>query len=78
VLLPFCFNFLHQTLNLFVGFLLLGLARGISMKVKKAYWPTIILLAFCIVNTVARTTSWQLISVYAVILLSAILARKAL
>ncbi|WP_256681394.1 hypothetical protein, partial [Klebsiella michiganensis] len=43
VLLPFSFNFLDQTLNLFVGFLLLGLARGISMKVKKAYWPTIIL-----------------------------------
>ena len=35
VLLPFSFNFLDQTLNLFVGFLLLGLARGISMKVKK-------------------------------------------
>ena len=31
VLLPFSFNFLDQTLNLFVGFLLLGLARGISM-----------------------------------------------
>lgn len=76
VLLPFSFNFLDQTLNLFVGFLLLGLARGISMKVKKAYWPTIILLGFCIVNTVARTTSWQLIAVYAVILLAVILARK--
>lgn len=46
------------------------------MKVKKAYWPTIILLGFCIVNTVARTTSWQLITVYAVILLAVILARK--
>ena len=76
MLLPFSFNFLDQTLNLFVGFLLLGLARGISMKVKKAYWLTIILLGFCIVNTVARTTSWQLITVYAVILLAVILARK--
>ena len=43
---------------------------------EKAYWPTIILLGFCIVNTVARTTSWQLIAVYAVILLAVILARK--
>ena len=36
-LLPFSFNFLDQMLNLLVGFLLLGLARALAMKVKKAF-----------------------------------------
>ncbi|MGO2638864.1 MAG: bifunctional lysylphosphatidylglycerol flippase/synthetase MprF, partial [Enterococcus viikkiensis] len=69
VLLPFSFDFLDQTLNLLVGFLLLGFARGISQKVKRAFWPTIVLLIFGIVNTVARTASIRLIVVYLVILL---------
>lgn len=75
-LTPFSFNFLDQTFNMLIGFLLLGLARGISMKVKKAYWPTIGLLIFGIVNTVSRTSSWQLILVYLVILAAVFLARK--
>ena len=76
VLLPFSFNFLDQTFNMLIGFLLLGLARGISMKVRKAYWPTIILLIFGIINTISRTTSWQLILVYLIILLAVFLAKK--
>lgn len=76
VLLPYSFNFLDQTLNMLVGFLMLGLARGISLKVRKAYFPTIGLLVFGIINTIARTTSWQLILVYLVILLAVFLARK--
>ncbi|OUK08859.1 hypothetical protein BU183_19320, partial [Enterococcus faecium] len=51
VLLPFSFNFLDQTVNLLVGFLLLGLARALSVKVKKAFLPTIALLSFGILNT---------------------------
>ncbi len=49
------------------------------MKVKKAYWPTIILLGFLYCKyggTILNETSWQLITVYAVILLAVILARK--
>lgn len=76
VLLPFSFDFLDQTFNMLIGFLLLGLARGISMKVRKAYWPTIGLLIFGIINTIARTTSWQLILVYVIILLAVVLAKK--
>ncbi len=37
VLLPFSFNFLDQTVNLLVGFLLLGLARALSVKVKRHF-----------------------------------------
>lgn len=75
-LLPFSFDFLDQTLNMLVGILLLGLARAISMKVKKAYLPTIGLLIFGIVNTISRTTSLKLIIVYLIILLAVFLARK--
>ncbi|MGX7245397.1 bifunctional lysylphosphatidylglycerol flippase/synthetase MprF [Enterococcus quebecensis] len=75
-LTPFSFDFLDQTFNMLIGFLLLGLARGISMKVKKAYWPTIGLLIFGIINTISRTASWQLILVYLVILSAVFLARK--
>lgn len=78
ILLPYSFDFFDQTLNMIVGFLLLGLARGISLKVKKAYWPTIGFLAFCILNTITRTTSWQLIVVYVLIMLAVFLARKEL
>lgn len=76
VLLPFSFDFLDQTLNLLIGFLLLGFARGISQKVKKAFWPTILLLIFGIVNTVARTASVRLIVVYVVILLIVWMSRR--
>ncbi|MBL4995671.1 lysyl-tRNA synthetase [Enterococcus xinjiangensis] len=76
VLLPFSFNFLDQTVNLLVGFLLLGLARALSVKVKKAFLPTIALLSFGILNTITRTLSWQLILVYVLILLAVWLSRK--
>lgn len=75
-ILPFSFDFLDQTLNLLIGFLLLGLARGISQKVKKAFWPTILLLAFGIINTVLRTASIRLIVVYVLILLAVWVSRK--
>ncbi len=76
ILLPFSFNFLDQTLNLLVGFLLLGLARALSVKVKKAFLPTIAVLSFGILNTISRTLSWQLILVYILILLAVWLSRK--
>ncbi|BAO08302.1 MULTISPECIES: bifunctional lysylphosphatidylglycerol flippase/synthetase MprF [Enterococcus] len=76
ILLPFSFDFLDQSLNLLVGFLLLGLARALAMKVKKAFIPTIALLAFGIINTVMRTLSWELIVVYLLILLAVWLSRK--
>lgn len=75
-LLPFSFNFLDQTLNLLIGFVLLGLARGLYSKVKKAYLPTLVVLIFGIVNTITRTRSIQLMIVYCLILLAVWLARK--
>lgn len=76
VLLPFSFDFLDQTLNLLVGFLLLGLARALYAKVKRAYLPTIAVLVFGIMNTITRTRSARLFVVYCLILLAVWLARK--
>lgn len=75
-LLPFSFDFLDQMVNMLVGFLLLGLARGLWMKVKRAFWPTILLLGFGIVNTILRTTSTRLLVTYLVIILIVWFSRK--
>lgn len=75
-LLPFSFNFLDQTLNRLVGFLLLGLARGVSQRVKKAYVPTMVILVFCIINTIAHTVSWKLIIFYAFLMACLFWSRK--
>lgn len=75
-LLPFSFNFLDQTLNMMIGFLLIGLARGVANRVKKAYLPTILVLAFCILNTVSRTVSWRLIVFYVFLILCIYWSRK--
>lgn len=76
LLLPFSFDLLDQTLNMLVGLLLLGLSRGVSSKVQKAYLPSLILLIFCILNTIVRTYNWQLILVYVIILGAVYLSRK--
>ena len=75
-LLPFSFNLLDQTLNMLVGFLLLALARGVANRVKKAYLPTLALLAFCILNTISRTFFWRLLAFYGILIFCLILARK--
>ncbi|USS93585.1 bifunctional lysylphosphatidylglycerol flippase/synthetase MprF [Fructilactobacillus ixorae] len=50
-LAPFTLYFLGQLSNVIVGCLLIGLARGVGSRVKKAFWPTVILLVFAIGNT---------------------------
>ena len=75
VLLPFLLIF-RSNIEFICRILVIRFSSRHFYESEKAYWPTIILLGFCIVNTVARTTSWQLIAVYAVILLAVILARK--
>lgn len=76
LLVPFSFQMFDQSLNLFVGFLLLGLARGVACKVKKAYVPSMGLLIFCILNMITKTTSWKLMIFYSVLVLILFLSRK--
>lgn len=42
---PWTSGFLLQVPNIFIGFMLIIAGRGIANKVKRAYWPTLILLA---------------------------------
>lgn len=75
-LYPFTFFFLTQLSNVIFGFLLLGLARGIESKVKKAYWPTIIILGFGIVNTLQKDFSWGLTFFLAFVVFCVYLSRN--
>ncbi|WEB80707.1 bifunctional lysylphosphatidylglycerol flippase/synthetase MprF [Vagococcus lutrae] len=74
-LFSFSFNFLDQTLNMLVGFILIGLARGVANKVKAAYWPTVIILMFSVVNTLTRTMSFKLVFFYLFVLVCLFLSR---
>lgn len=76
MLLPYSFDFLDQTLNMAVGIILLGLARGVANKVQRAYLPTLLMLAFGIINTISRTSSWRLIIAYVLILGLVYFSRK--
>lgn len=74
-LYPFTFFFLTQLSNVIFGFLLLGLARGIEGKVKKAYWPTIIILGFGILNTLTKDFSWGLTIFLGIVIVCVYLSR---
>ncbi len=58
---PLSFHLLTQTPTLVLGFLLLAMGRGASAKVKKAYFPTIILLSGTIIYTFWKDFSWGVI-----------------
>lgn len=53
-LVPYMFYFLSQITNIVMAFLLIGLARGVGARVKRAYWPTLIVLIIAIGNTLWR------------------------
>ena len=75
-LLPFSFNFFDQTLNMMMGLLLIGLARGVYQRVRYAYGATVIVLLICLVNTIITVRSWQLILLFTVTLLVIYWSRK--
>lgn len=56
-LYPYTFFFLDQLSSIIFAFLLIGVARGIEAKVKKAYWPTLCVLLIGVVNTLWRSFS---------------------
>lgn len=74
--LPFSFNFFDQTINMLIGLILIGLARGFYNKVKRAYGATIIVLALCIINTISIHVSGRLIIFYLFVLICVYLARS--
>ncbi|WP_181401482.1 bifunctional lysylphosphatidylglycerol flippase/synthetase MprF [Apilactobacillus kunkeei] len=48
---PYSFYFLDQLSTVIVAFLLIGFARGFGSKVKKAFWPTAVILVIALWNT---------------------------
>lgn len=50
-LVPFMLMYLNQLTSIVIGFLLIGLARGVGERVKRAFWPTVIVLVLSIINT---------------------------
>lgn len=72
---PFSMHFFDQALNMIVGLLLIGLARGVNDQVKKAYRASLLLLIFCFINTVLATRSWQLMLFFVVTFLLLYLSR---
>ena len=65
---PFTFFFLHQLTTILFAIAMLACARGIQAKVKKAYWPTVILLLIGIINTFINLGTPSL-AIYLVVLL---------
>ena len=74
-LLPLSFASFDQTLNMMIGLLLIGLARGVYNKVKRAYDLSIIILIFCIINALLAQLSLKLVIFYSIVLISLYLAR---
>lgn len=77
-LYPYTFLFINQMTDIVFAFLLLGMARGIQAKVKKAYWPTLVILLVGIGNTLWRVYTPTLALFLGVVLVMVILSRKEL
>ena len=77
-LYPYTFLFINQLTDIVFAFALIGMARGIEAKVKKAYWPTLIVLVIGIVNTLWRVYTPTLAIFLGVILVMVALSRKEL
>ena len=54
-----------------MGFLLIGLARGVNSRVKRAFWPTTVVLIMAALNTMWKDPSIKM-SVFLVLVLAAL------
>ncbi|WP_056989431.1 bifunctional lysylphosphatidylglycerol flippase/synthetase MprF [Lacticaseibacillus camelliae] len=77
-LYPFTFLFLSRVTNILMAFIIFGFARGIAGKVKKAFWPTLMVLVVAFVGSLTRDFSLRFVVFLLVILLTAVLARGEL
>ena len=74
----YTFFFFDQMNDIIFAMALMGLARGISAKVQRAFWPTVAVLGIGIVNTVYQTKSLSLAFFLGLVLLFVWLSRKEL
>ncbi|MCP8852058.1 bifunctional lysylphosphatidylglycerol flippase/synthetase MprF [Latilactobacillus sakei] len=77
-LYPYTFFFLDRVTNIIVAFVMLGLARGVANRVKRVYWPLMILLVIAIANTLWRDFSIKLAVFLILVLLASLLLKREL
>lgn len=77
-LYPYTFFFLDRVTNIIVAFVMLGLARGVANRVKKVYWPLLILLTIAIANTLWRDFSIKLAVFLMLVLVASVLLKHEL
>lgn len=75
---PFTFFFINQASSIIMAFLLIGVALGTAGRVKRAFWPTVIVLLIAILNTIRWLVVYDAISLKFIIFLVIILALVAL
>lgn len=77
-LYPFTFIFLSRVTNILMAFVILGFARGIANRVKRAFWPTIVILALALVASIRREWSLKFTIFLLIIILLAFVAKPEL
>lgn len=77
-LYPYTFFFLHQMTTILFAVAMLACARGLQSKVKKAYWPTVILLLIGIINTIWNLGTISLTIYLVIVLLLVLISRHVL
>lgn len=75
---PYTLFFLHQTTDIIFAVLLIGMARAIHAKVTTAFWPTLIILAVGVVNTLLLTYTPVLAGFLVFVMICVILSRNEL
>lgn len=77
-LYPYTFLFLDRVTNVVVAFLILGFGRGIASRVKRAYWPTVIVLIVAMIASLREDNHLRFIVFLVLVVLALILTRREL
>ncbi|MEE1524781.1 MAG: phosphatidylglycerol lysyltransferase domain-containing protein, partial [Lacticaseibacillus paracasei] len=77
-LYPYTFLFLDRVTNVIVAFLILGFGRGIASRVKRAYWPTVIVLIVAMVASLREDNHLRFIVFLILVVIALILTRREL
>lgn len=68
--------FANQVTNIIVGFILIILARGVSSRVKKSFWPTTIVFLIGSINTLWKDPSIKMLIFLSIVLLALMISKK--
>lgn len=75
---PLSFHLITQLPAILLGFLLLIMGRGIAARVKRAYLPTIGLIALTLLYTFAKDFNWGIILFLLILLIIVIFSKQEL